>query len=98
MEFFEFWLVCEVFEECEILLCVMLYISWLMCFVLFYLFEMCFESDMLILCFLGWVMLWMCGCCLVWLIWLGLFFYDNLGGCKILFGMWWLDLLWDFLG
>lgn len=93
LEYFEFCLVKEVLEECEILLCVMFYIFWLMCFVLFYYKDMWFDLIMLIFKFLIIFMFWMKGCCLVWFICLGFFMYDNFGGCKILFVILIVDLI-----
>ena len=98
LEFFEFRLVREALEERETLLRAMPHISWPMRFVLPYSPEMRFESDTPTSRLLGRVMPWMRGRRPAWLIRLGLFLYDNLGGRKILPGTRRLDLSQDPLG
>ncbi|MTH78128.1 glycerol-3-phosphate dehydrogenase [Paracoccus aestuariivivens] len=98
LEFFEFRLVREALEERETLLTAMPHISWPMRFVLPYSPEMRFESDTPTSRMLGLAMPWMRGQRPGWLIRLGLFLYDNLGGRKILPGTRRLDLASDPLG
>ena len=86
LEFFEFRLVREALIEREILLGAMPHISWPMRFVLPYHKDMRFESDTPTSKLLGLFMPWMKGRRPAWLIRLGLFMYDNLGGRKILPG------------
>ncbi|MGZ3218084.1 glycerol-3-phosphate dehydrogenase [Paracoccus sp. T5] len=86
LEYFEFRLVREALIEREVLLRAMPHISWPMRFVLPYHPEMRFESDTPTSKLLGVVMPWMKGRRPAWLIRLGLFLYDNLGGRKILPG------------
>ncbi|MGR3512527.1 MAG: glycerol-3-phosphate dehydrogenase [Paracoccaceae bacterium] len=92
LEFFEFRLVKEALEERETLLKAMPHISWPMRFVLPYHPEMRFDSSTPTSRLLSTVMPWMKGRRPAWLIRLGLFLYDNLGGRKILPGTSKLDL------
>ncbi|MEL6946591.1 MAG: glycerol-3-phosphate dehydrogenase [Pseudomonadota bacterium] len=92
LEFFEFRLVREALVEREVLLKAMPHIAWPMRFVLPIYPEMRFESDTPTSRLLSWVMPWMKGRRPAWLIRLGLFLYDNLGGRKILPGTASLDL------
>lgn len=98
LEYFEFRLVREALEERETLLSAMPHISWPMRFVLPYSAEMRFENDTPTSRLLGMVMPWMKGRRPAWLIRLGLFLYDNLGGRKILPGTRRLDLSRDPAG
>ncbi|MGJ8546374.1 MAG: glycerol-3-phosphate dehydrogenase [Sulfitobacter sp.] len=84
LEYFEFRLVREALIEREELLRAMPHISWPMRFVLPYHKDMRFESDTPTSKLLGAVMPWMKGRRPAWLIRLGLFMYDHLGGRKIL--------------
>ena len=84
LEFFEFGLVRSALQEREILLRAMPHISWPMRFVLPYHRDMRFESDTPTSRLLSVVMPWMRGRRPAWLIRLGLFLYDHLGGRKIL--------------
>ena len=86
LEYFEFRLVREALIEREVLLRAMPHISWPMRFVLPYHRDMRFESDTPTSKLLGLVMPWMRGRRPAWLIRLGLFLYDHLGGRKILPG------------
>ena len=92
LEYFEFRLVCEALIERENLLVAMPHISWPMRFVLPYHADMRFESDTPTSKLLTAVMPWMKGQRPDWLIRLGLFMYDYLGGRKILPGTKTLDL------
>ncbi|TKW66921.1 MAG: glycerol-3-phosphate dehydrogenase [Paracoccus denitrificans] len=98
LEYFEFRLVREALKERETLLRAMPHISWPMRFVLPYSPKMRFESDTPTSRLLGVVMPWMKGRRPAWLIRLGLFLYDNLGGRKILPGTAKLDLRTDPAG
>ncbi|WP_313136358.1 glycerol-3-phosphate dehydrogenase [Paracoccus jeotgali] len=98
LEYFEFRLVREALEERETLLTAMPHISWPMRFVLPYSPDMRFESDTPTSRLLSLVMPWMKGRRPAWLIRLGLFMYDNLGGRKILPGTRKLDLRTDPAG
>ncbi|WBU54564.1 glycerol-3-phosphate dehydrogenase [Paracoccus sp. SCSIO 75233] len=84
LEYFEFRLVREALHEREILLRAMPHISWPMRFVLPVLPDMRFDSDTPTSRLLGLVMPWMKGRRPAWLIRLGLFIYDHLGGRQIL--------------
>ncbi|MEM9349505.1 MAG: glycerol-3-phosphate dehydrogenase [Pseudomonadota bacterium] len=84
LEYFEFRLVRESLIERERLLKAMPHISWPMRFVLPYHKDMRFESTTPTSKLLTFVMPWMKGRRPAWLIRLGLFMYDNLGGRKIL--------------
>ncbi|QFG35111.1 homodimeric glycerol 3-phosphate dehydrogenase (quinone) [Paracoccus pantotrophus] len=98
LEFFEFRLVREALEERETLLAAMPHISWPMRFVLPWSPDMRFEADTPTSRILSWTMPWLRGRRPAWLIRLGLFLYDNLGGRKILPGTRRLDLSRDPLG
>jgi glycerol-3-phosphate dehydrogenase len=86
LEFFEFRLVKEALEERETLLSAMPHISWPMRFVLPYHKDMRFDSETPTSKLLTIFMPWMKGRRPAWLIRLGLFLYDNLGGRKHLPG------------
>ncbi|WP_281972229.1 glycerol-3-phosphate dehydrogenase [Ruegeria faecimaris] len=86
LEYFEFRLVREALIERETLLRAMPHISWPMRFVLPYHDGMRFDSDTPTSRLLSMVMPWMRGRRPAWLIRLGLFMYDHLGGRKILPG------------
>jgi glycerol-3-phosphate dehydrogenase len=86
LEYFEFRLVREALIERETLLRAMPHISWPMRFVLPYHPSMRFESETPTSKLLTTVMPWMKGRRPAWLIRLGLFMYDHLGGRKILPG------------
>ncbi|HKK98574.1 MAG TPA: glycerol-3-phosphate dehydrogenase [Marivita sp.] len=92
LEYFEFRLVREALVEREVLLKAMPHISWKMRFVLPYHKDMRFESDTPTSRLLSFVMPWMKGRRPAWLIRLGLFIYDHLGGRNILPGTSTLDL------
>lgn len=92
LEFFEFRLVREALIERETLLRAMPHISWPMRFVLPYHASMRFESSTPTSRLLQTFMPWMKGRRPAWLIRLGLFMYDHLGGRKILPGTDTLDL------
>lgn len=84
LEYFEVRLVREALIERETLLRAMPHISWPMRFVLPYHKDMRFEGDTPTSRILSVVMPWMKGRRPAWLIRLGLFLYDNLGGRKLL--------------
>jgi len=84
LEYFEFRLVREALVEREVLLRAMPHISWPMRFVLPFHKDMRFESETPMSRLLTMVMPWMRGRRPAWLIRLGLFLYDHLGGRKIL--------------
>lgn len=86
LEYFEFRLVREALIERETLLRAMPHISWPKRFVLPYHPDMRFEGETPTSRLLSRVMPWMKGRRPSWLIRLGLFLYDNLGGRKILPG------------
>jgi glycerol-3-phosphate dehydrogenase len=86
LEYFEFRLVRESLIERETLLRAMPHVSWPMRFVLPYHEDMRFESATPTSRLLATVMPWMKGRRPAWLIRLGLFLYDNLGGREILPG------------
>ncbi len=86
LEYFEFKLVRHALEERETLLRAMPHISWPMRFVLPLSQDMRFDNTTPTSKILGTVMPWMKGRRPNWLIRLGLFLYDNLGGRKILPG------------
>ena len=92
LEFFEFGLVRKALIEREVLLKNMPHISWPMRFVLPYHKDMRFENDTPTSKLLSAVMPWMKGRRPAWLIRLGLFMYDNLGGREILPGTSTVDL------
>ena len=84
LEYWELRLVREALVEREILLKAMPHISWPMRFVLPYHKDMRFESNTPTSKLLNALMPWMKGRRPSWLIRLGLFLYDRLGGRKIL--------------
>tara|TARA_R110002049_G_scaffold188402_2_gene356790 strand:- start:3887 stop:5491 length:1605 start_codon:yes stop_codon:yes gene_type:complete len=84
LEYFEVGLVRHALAERETLLRAMPHISWPMRFVLPYHRDMRFEGDTPTSKLLRIFMPWMRGRRPAWLIRLGLFLYDNLGGRKIL--------------
>ena len=84
LEYWEFRLVREALIERETLLRAMPHISWPMRFVLPYHPDMRFEGDTPTSKLLGVLMPWAKGRRPAWLIRLGLFLYDHLGGRKIL--------------
>lgn len=86
LEYFEFKLVRHALEERETLLRAMPHISWPMRFVLPYSPDMRFEGETPVSRLVNRVMPWMKGRRPAWMIRLGLFLYDNLGGRKILPG------------
>lgn len=98
LEYFEFRLVREALEERETLLAAMPHISWPMRFVLPYHRDMRFESDTPTSRLLGLAMPWMKGRRPAWLIRLGLFMYDTMGGRKVLPATRTLDLTRDPAG
>jgi len=86
LEFFEIRLVREALEEREVLLRAMPHISWPMRFVLPVYKDMRFDSTTPASRLLTRIMPWMRGRRPAWMIRLGLFLYDHLGGRKILPG------------
>lgn len=98
LEYFEFRLVREALEERETLLAAMPHISWPMRFVLPLSPEMRFDAETPTSRLLSIVMPWMRGRRPAWLIRLGLFLYDHLGGRKVLPGTRALDLTRDPAG
>ena len=98
LEYFEFRLVRESLEERETLLVAMPHISWPMRFVLPWSPDMRFDSDTPTSRLLSTVAPWMKGRRPAWLIRLGLFLYDTLGGRKILPATRTLDLAKDPAG
>jgi glycerol-3-phosphate dehydrogenase len=86
LEYFEFRLVREALVERETLLRAMPHISWPLRFVLPISTDMRFDSDTPTSRLLSFVLPWMKGRRPVWLIRLGLFLYDHMGGRKILPG------------
>ena len=98
LEYFEFRLVREALEERETLLAAMPHISWPMRFVLPLHAGMRFESDTPTSRLLSVMMPWMKGRRPAWLIRLGLFLYDTMGGRKILPATRSLDLAQDPAG
>jgi glycerol-3-phosphate dehydrogenase len=98
LEYFEFHLVRESLGERETLLRAMPHISWPLRFVLPYSPDMRFEGQTPTSRLLSFVMPWMKGRRPAWLIRLGLFLYDNLGGRKILPGTRTVDLASDPAG
>lgn len=98
LEYLEFRLVREALEERETLLVAMPHIAWPMRFVLPYAPDMRFDSDTPTARLLGLVMPWMRGRRPAWLIRLGLFLYDTLGGRQILPATRTLDLTQDPAG
>lgn len=98
LEYFEIGLVRKALIERETLLRAMPHISWPMRFVLPYHKDMRFEGATPTSRLLSIVMPWMKGRRPAWLIRLGLFLYDNLGGRKILPGTSKVDLTTDEVG
>jgi glycerol-3-phosphate dehydrogenase len=98
LEYFEFHLVRESLSERETLLAAMPHISWPMRFVLPYHPDMRFEGQTPAGKLLSTVMPWMKGRRPAWMIRLGLFLYDTLGGRKILPGTRTVDLTSDPVG
>ncbi len=98
LEYFEFRLVREALIEREVLLRAMPHISWPMRFVLPYHKDIRFESDTPTTRLLNIFMPWLRGQRPAWLIRLGLFMYDHMGGRKILPGTRTLDLAEDTAG
>lgn len=98
LEYFEFRLVREALHERETLLRAMPHISWPMRFVLPWSADMRFDSDTPTSRILSRVMPWMKGRRPAWLIRLGLFLYDTMGGRKILPATKRLDLRSDPVG
>ena len=92
LEYFEFRLVKEALIERETLLRAMPHISWPMRFVLPFHKDMRFDSETPTSRLLNMVMPWMKGRRPAWLIRLGLFLYDHLGGREILPGTKSVDL------
>ncbi|WP_370341975.1 glycerol-3-phosphate dehydrogenase [Pararhodobacter marinus] len=84
LEYFEIGLVRKALIEREVLLRAMPHISWPMRFVLPYHKDMRFDSETPTSRLLSTIMPWMKGRRPRWLIRLGLFLYDHLGGRKIL--------------
>ena len=98
LEYFEFGLVAKALKEREVLLRAMPHISWPMRFVLPHHRDMRFDSSTPTSRLLGRVMPWMKGRRPAWLIRLGLFLYDTLGGRALLPGTRSLDLTKDPAG
>ncbi len=98
LEYFEFRLVREALRERETLLAAMPHICWPMRFVLPLSPDMRFDSTTPTSRLLGFFMPWLKGRRPNWLIRLGLFFYDNLGGREVLPGTAKLDLTSDPAG
>ena len=98
LEYFEFRLVREALEERETLLVAMPHISWPMRFVLPYHADMRFEGETPTGRLMARIMPWTRGRRPAWLIRLGLFMYDTLGGRKILPATRTLDLAHDAAG
>ena len=98
LEYFEFRLVREALEERETLLVAMPHISWPLRFVLPYHSDMRYEGDTSVGRLLSFFAPWMKGRRPAWLIRLGLFLYDTLGGRKILPATRSLDLRSDPAG
>lgn len=98
LEFLEFRLVREALVERETLLRAMPHISWPMRFVLPLSTNMRFESNTPVSRIVTAIMPWMRGRRPAWLIRLGLFLYDHLGGRELLPGTKTLDLRTDVAG
>jgi glycerol-3-phosphate dehydrogenase len=98
LEYLEFRLVREALREREVLLRNMPHISWPMRFVLPLNPEMRFDTDTPVSRMLGLLMPWAKGRRPAWVIRLGLFLYDHLGGREILPGTRTLDLTRDPAG
>jgi glycerol-3-phosphate dehydrogenase len=86
LEYFEIRLVREALIEREVLLGAMPHISWPMRFVLPYHKDMRFDTETPVSKLMSTVMPWMKGRRPAWMIRMGLFLYDHLGGRKILPG------------
>ena len=82
LEYFEFGLVAKALKERETLLRAMPHISWPMRFVLPYHKDMRFESGTPASRLLGFFMPWIKGRRPAWLIRIGLYLYDYLGGAE----------------
>jgi len=98
LEYFEFRLVREALIEREVLLKNMPHISWPMRFVLPYHETMRFEATTPLSRLLASILPWLKGRRPSWLIRIGLFLYDHLGGRKILPGTKVIDLAEDTSG
>lgn len=98
LDYLEFRLVREALEERETLLVAMPHISWPMRFVLPISPQMRFDMDTPVSRLLRWIMPWAPGRRPAWLIRLGLFMYDSMGGRRILPGTRKLDLTRDEAG
>lgn len=98
LEYFELPLVREALAERELLLGMMPHIAWPMRFVLPYHKDMRFEGETPAGRVLSWVMPWMKGRRPAWVIRLGLFLYDRLGGRSGLPGTRSVDLTRDPVG
>ena len=98
LEYFEFRLVREALHERETLLVAMPHIAWPLRFVLPLSPEMQFDGGTPAARLLHWVMPWLKGRRPDWLIRLGLFLYDSMGGRKILPATGKLDLRQDPAG
>jgi len=98
LEHLEFRLVREALVEREILLRAMPHIAWPMRFVLPFHRDMRFEGGTPVSRILTALMPWMRGRRPAWLIRLGLFLYDHLGGRELLPGTVTLDLRYDPAG
>lgn len=92
LEYFEFRLVREALIERENLLVAMPHIAWPMRFILPYHKDMRFEGETPASKLLSFIFPWRKGQRPAWLIRLGLYLYDNLGGREILPGTTTLDL------
>ena len=98
LEYLEFRLVRESLKEREVLLRAMPHISWPMRFVLPYKPGMRFEGGTPVSRIVSTIMPWLKGRRPAWLIRLGLFLYDTLGGRELLPGTTTLDLRADSAG
>lgn len=98
LEYFEFRLVSEALKEREVLLRLMPHISWPMRFVLPFHRDMRFDGETPLSKMLRTFMPWLRGRRPAWLIRLGLFLYDYLGGRDILPGTTCLNLRDDPAG
>jgi len=98
LEYFELRLVREALHEREILLVAMPHISWPMRFVIPLNPEMRFDDETPVSKLLGLFMPWLKGRRPAWLIRLGLFIYDTLGGRRFLPGTSSVDLARDPVG
>jgi len=98
LEYFEFRLVREALIEREVLLRAMPHISWPMRFVLPYHDTMRFETKTPLAQLIATLLPWLKGRRPAWLIRLGLFLYDNMGGRRMLPGTSVIDLSRDLSG